>query len=73
MTDEENKTLSEVFQAVLGIKGTEDTGMVGDIKDIKKLLQKQNGRVRRLEITVAAIIVSLGGGVWGAIQLVLGR
>ena len=55
------------------IKDTEEKGIVGDVKDIKKLLQKQNGRIRRLEIAVVAVSVSLGGGIWGAIQLVLGR
>ena len=72
MTKEENKILAEVSQAVLGIKGTEEGGIVGDIKDIKSLLQKQNGRIRRLEIVVVAISVSLGGGIWGTIQLIAG-
>ena len=73
MTKGENKILAEVSQAVLGIKETEDKGIVGDIRDIKDLLQKQNGRIRRLEIAVVAISISLGGGIWGAIQLALGR
>ena len=72
MTKEESKIMVEVHQAVFGVKHTEETGMIGDLKDIKKLLRKQNGRIRRLEVVVAMIIVSLGGGTYGLVQYFLG-
>ena len=56
----------EVHQAVLGVKGTDDKGMVGDLKELKEEfrggLSKHNARIRRLEITVASILIATGGG-----------
>ena len=48
MAEKTQKELThELHQVVLGIGGTEDNGMVGDIREIKELCQEQNGRVRK--------------------------
>lgn len=40
-----------------------------DIKEVKRAIEKQNGRVRKLEIVVGAIVLS-GGGI-GVFQWLL--
>lgn len=36
----------EVHQGLFGIAGTEDTGLIGDVKEIKKTLKDLNGSIR---------------------------
>ncbi len=55
------KIINEVHQAVLGVKDTDDKGMVGDLKELKGHVKKQNGRITRLEITVASLVTALTG------------
>jgi len=57
------KIINEVHQAVLGIPDTEDNGMVGDLKELKNHVKKQNGRIRKLEIAVVILVCSgtIGG------------
>ena len=46
------RIINEVHQAVLGVPNTEDKGMVGDLKDLKAHVKKQNNRITKLEIKV---------------------
>ena len=48
--------LREVHQAVFGIKGTEEKGIIGDVKDIKLLLVSQNGKVNKNSNNIGWII-----------------
>ncbi len=41
--------ISEVHQAVHGVKGTEEKGLVGDVKEMKAELKAINGRVTTVE------------------------
>ncbi len=57
------KIINEVHQAVLGVKGTEDKGIVGDLKELKVYVRKQNGRIRKLElggISLISLLIGLG-------------
>ena len=67
--------LQEVYQAVLGVVGSEDKGLVGDVKEIVKLVKEQNGRTRRLSTRVNimwGIIFILTSGVGFSIARLLG-
>lgn len=60
----------EVHQAVLGVPGTEDSGLVGDMKELKYDVKKQNGRVRLNTVRIAIIIGVLAGlGVLGGLEI----
>lgn len=59
----------EIWQGLYGVPDTEDRGMFGDFKEMIKHIQKQNGRIRKLEISVACIVV-IGGGGYGIAQLI---
>ena len=63
----------QVHQAMFGVAGTEDTGLVGDMKKLVKHVETQNGRIRKLELKVvvlgAAMTVLLGSGGYGLFQL----
>lgn len=71
MNETESRMLQEVHQVVLGVKGSEEGGIVQDIKEIRRLLSKQNGRIRKLEIALVAVAVSLSGG-YGLVKLITG-
>ena len=43
------KIINEVHQAVLGIEGTDERGLAGDIKDIKEYLKIQNGKLLNVD------------------------
>lgn len=63
-------TVQEVHQAVLGVPGTEDKGLVGDIKEVKGDVKNQNGRVRRNSARIAIIAGVLAGlGVLGGLEI----
>jgi hypothetical protein len=64
----------QVHQAMFGVPGTDDGGMVCDIKRLVDHVEKQNGRIRKLEIIVYSVIGTavLGGGGLGVVQLVSG-
>ena len=47
------------------VKALKD-GDEGDVPEIKKHMEKQNGRIRKLEITVACLIV--GGGSFSILE-----
>jgi len=39
----------EVHQAMFGVEGSDEKGMIGDIKEIRADVKAQNGRVRTME------------------------
>ena len=47
-TKTQGKKIDETHQGLFGVEGTDDRGLVGDIKEIKQLIQEQNGRYRTL-------------------------
>lgn len=48
MPEKTQKELTrELHQGMYGVKGTEDKGLIGDMKFLTKLVLEQNGRVRR--------------------------
>lgn len=71
MSDKTQKEMTrELYQAVMGLKDNpEDNGLIGDICDIKELLQKQNGRVRKNENKISWI-VGVGTGL-GLVTIIL--
>ena len=48
--EERDELVRETHQAVLGIKGTDDKGMVGDIKEIKAHLDNHSSRLTIVEV-----------------------
>ncbi|KKL17996.1 hypothetical protein LCGC14_2479920 [marine sediment metagenome] len=46
---ERDKLAQETHQALLGISGTADKGLVGDVKEIATELKKVNGRLTVVE------------------------
>jgi len=58
---ERDELLIELKTAMVGLKDTDEKGMVGDIKEIKETLRKQNGRIRKNTITIVALVSFLTG------------
>jgi len=58
---ERDELLIELKTAMVGLKDTDEKGMVGDIKDIKDTIRKQNGRIRNNTIAIAALVSFLTG------------
>ncbi|KKL13900.1 hypothetical protein LCGC14_2521140 [marine sediment metagenome] len=52
---------SQILAILVGIPGTEEKGMAGDIADLSKQGVKRNGRIGRLEIGLASLISILTG------------
>lgn len=74
---ERDKLAQETHQALLGIPGTDDKGLVGDVKEIKTQLNSLNGRVRKNErdITYGKALLGLSGGigaVWAGVHRFFG-
>ena len=64
--------LQEIHQVVIGIPGTEEHGMVGDLKETKALLLTQNKRIGKVENRVSkiwGILIGIGsvGAITGAV------
>ena len=55
-TNKESLMIAELHQAVFGVRGTEENGLVGDIKEIKTLLKTQNGNIHKNSSNVGWII-----------------
>lgn len=65
MTNKTQKEkINELFQAVIGIpENPDDNGLIGDIRDIKKILLSQNTRIRDNErriYKIWGILIGLG-------------
>ncbi|KKL05276.1 hypothetical protein LCGC14_2607660 [marine sediment metagenome] len=66
----QKELIQEVHQAVLGVEGTDDKGLVGDLKELKTDVKAQNGRVGRNTLKIAGIIAFLAGlGVLGGLEI----
>ena len=59
--EERDELLIELKTAVVGMKDTDEKGMVGDVKEIKDTLKKQNGRIRKNTIAIASLVSFLTG------------
>ena len=72
---ERDDLIKATHQALLGLDGTEDKGLVGDFKELKKDFKEANGRQRktdkRLNILIGTLIGLgiIGGGSAGISQL----
>lgn len=73
---ERDKLAQETHQALLGIKGTDDNGLVGDVKEMKSEMKKLNGKVQgntiRSKVNQAIIgltILGAGGGITKVLDL----
>ena len=54
-TPERDKLAQESHQALLGIPGTEDNGLVGDVKEMKADIKQINSRVSSVETGQAVL------------------
>ena len=57
-----DELMIELRTAMLGVKGTEDNGMAGDMKEIKKRLDKLNGSVQK-NTAWRKVLVTIGGAI----------
>ena len=67
MTDQERDALArETHQALLGIPGTDEKGLVGDVKELTERIASQNGKVRgnevRSKVNQAVLTLLITGG-----------
>ena len=58
---ERDELLVELKTAVVGIEGTDERGLVGDMREIKGSLVRQNGRIRKNTIAIMALVSFLTG------------
>ena len=58
---ERDELLIELKTAVVGIENTDERGLVGDMKEIKVSLRKQNGRIRKNTLSIIALVSFLTG------------
>ena len=59
---ERDKTLIEVRTVLVGIEGTDDKGIAGDIKEIKTQLLKINTRVTQNTTKIKILMAVVFGG-----------
>lgn len=63
----QGQMIQETHQGMFGVPGTDDKGLVGDVRGIRKDIGEQNGRVRRnsklIYIIIGALVVV--GGIGG--------
>ena len=67
----QNKIIWGVHQGIWGVEGSDDKGLVGDVKEIKADVKNQNGRVSKVEGKIRYIYglivgAALAGGGIGA-------
>ena len=65
-TDERDELLIELRTAVLGVKGSDEKGIVGDVKAIKKHQEEQNDHI------LNALIASGKNTVWRKVIVGIG-
>ena len=70
----QKELLQELSQAVIGIpENPDDNGLIGDIRDVKKLILDQNTRIRRNEQKIMKIWgIMIGVGAVGGTGLGIG-
>ena len=52
---------SQILTVLVGLPGTAEKGMAGDMAELKEHARKTNGRVRKLEIGLVLLIGTLSG------------
>ncbi len=67
MADKSNKQLiQELHQGIYGVPGTEDKGMIGDMKDLVVTVKKQNARIGKTENGISKLKgILIGVGILG--------
>jgi len=64
MTSNIERKLDSLCQAVIGIpENPDDNGLIGDVKDLKKILLSQNDRIRKNEqriFKIWGILIGVG-------------
>jgi len=76
----QKKMIQEVHQGLFGVEGTDDKGLVGDVKELEKYVRTQNSRVTKMEgkqklvygLIIGAGVLGCGGVATGVSQLVGG-
>ena len=72
---EHTKLTQEIHYALLGIAGTEDKGLYGDVKEMRKDIKQINGRVTIVETLQKErnrpSKKVVGGGIVGAIGVIV--
>lgn len=58
-----HKDIIEIKTVLLGVPNTSDNGLAGDVK-------RNHSEIKKLWITLAIVVGSVGGGAFGVIQLV---
>ena len=54
-------TQSQILTVLVGMPGTEEKGMAGDLAELRTHVHKANGRVGKLEIGLASLVSILTG------------
>ncbi len=52
---------SQILTVLVGLPGTEEKGMAGDMAELKEHARKTNGRIRKLEIGLVGLVSLLSG------------
>ena len=71
MTEKTQKQLiQETHQGMYGVPGTEDNGLVGDVKELVTVVKKQNGRISRNSRIIFVIVgVLIGTGILSGLEV----
>ena len=59
----EREIIQEIYTMLLGVPYTEDNGCIGDIKEIKEHLAKQNGKIAKNRLCIiglACLLIGMG-------------
>ena len=62
-------TVQEIKQGLYGVPHTDDRGLCGDVKEQGRIIAKNSNHIRRLWVVLAIVTTSLGGGIYGAIEV----
>jgi|26BtaG_2_1085354.scaffolds.fasta_scaffold02775_2 hypothetical protein len=53
--------IQEIYTVLLGVRNSDDGGLVQDIKEIKGHLSRQNGRISKNRAMIVTLIAFLAG------------
>ena len=74
----QKQMIQEVHQGMFGVEGSDDKGLVGDVKETKEDIRKQNGRLRKAETGIKQLYGMVvgaalaGGGIGAGISKLVG-
>ena len=66
--------LHELHQGIYGVPGTEEKGLIGDVRELVTEVKTQNGRIRKNEQRICrtwGVLMGVGAAVGVGISLVL--